>query len=697
MSTEQFLGSILIVDDDALSRDVLCQYLTRTGYTTCSVDNGEQAIVLATMQPFDLVMLDVTMPDVDGFTVLQRLRQLYTVTELPIIMVTGKTDSANIVQALQLGANDYVTKPLDLPVVLARIHSHITRKNTEDALRRSEERYALAIQGANDGVWDWDVCRGEMYFSPRWKAMLGYAEDEIGTQPEEWFTRVHPDDLDTLQARLADHLKGLTPHFEYEHRMLHKNGNYHWMLGRGLAVGRPTGEVSRMAGSLTDITESKVSDPLTGLPNRLLFLDRLGRATERAKRRRDYLFAVLFIDLNRFKMINDSFGHSVGDELLAIIAHRLEVCLRASDTVARLIGEHTVARFGGDEFAILLEDIQHVSDATRIADRIHRELSLPCTLNGQEFFPTTSIGIALSATGYEHAEDILRDAGIALHRTKLDGHVPYEVFDQTMHASTVARLQLETDLRHAIDQGELQVHYQPLVSLSFGRIIGFEALARWCHPHRGFISPVEFIPIAEKTRLIIPIGTWVLRQACQQTRTWQKQLPSHPFLLVSVNLSGVQFVQPDLVELIDSVLKEADLEPHSVKLEITESVLMDNVDSATSMLTRLHTLGVKLGLDDFGTGYSSLSCLHRYPFNVLKIDKSFIQRLGTDDESAEIVRTIIALAHNLRLEVIAEGVETPQQLAYLKTLGCEYGQGYLFSQPVDAETATALLSASLQW
>jgi EAL domain-containing protein (putative c-di-GMP-specific phosphodiesterase class I) len=233
--------------------------------------------------------------------------------------------------------------------------------------------------------------------------------------------------------------------------------------------------------------------------------------------------------------------------------------------------------------------------------------------------------------------------------------------------------------------------------LSLGRIIGFEALARWCHPHRGFISPVEFIPIAEKTRLIIPIGTWVLRQACQQTRTWQKQLPSHPFLLISVNLSGVQFVQPDLVELIDSVLKEADLEPHSVKLEITESVLMDNVDSATSMLTRLHTLGVKLGLDDFGTGYSSLSCLHRYPFNVLKIDKSFIQRLGTDDESAEIVRTIITLAHNLHLEVIAEGIETPQQLAYLKTLGCEYGQGYLFAQPVDAETATALLTASLHW
>jgi diguanylate cyclase (GGDEF)-like protein len=310
-----------------------------------------------------------------------------------------------------------------------------------------------------------------------------------------------------LQARLTDHLKGLTPHFEYEHRMLHKSGNYHWMRSRGLAVYDAHGQPSRMAGSLTDITESKVSDPLTGLPNRLLFLDRLGRAIERAKRHRDYLFAVLFIDLNRFQMINDSFGHSVGDELLSIIARRLEMSLRASDTVARLVGEHTIARFGGDEFALLLEDIQHVSDATRIADRLHTEISLPCTLNGHDIFPTTSIGIALSTTGYDHAEDILRDAGIALHQAKVDGHVPYVVFDQTMHVRTVAHLQLETDLRHAIEHEEFRVYYQPIVSLAPGRIIGFEALVRWRHPQRGFVSPVEFIPVAEKTLVIYQPGS----------------------------------------------------------------------------------------------------------------------------------------------------------------------------------------------
>ena len=697
MSTEISHGSILIVDDDAAHRNLLCQYLTRAGYSTCSAEDGYQAIALAKAQKFDLLLLDIGMPDLDGIAVLQKLRRLYTVTELPIIMVTGRSDSTDIVQALQLGANDYVTKPLDLPVVLARIHSQVSRKHVDAALRQSEERYALAMQGANDGLWDWDLHRHEIYFSPRWKAMLGYTKDEIGTSTEEWFSRVHPDDLDSLQARLTDHLKGLTPHFEYEHRMLHKSGNYHWMRSRGLAVHDAHGRPSRMAGSLTDITESKVSDPLTGLPNRLLFLDRLGRAIERTKRHRDYLFAVLFIDLNRFKMINDSFGHSVGDELLSIIARRLEISLRASDTVARLISEHTIARFGGDEFALLLEDIQHVSDATRIADRMHMEISLPCTLNGHDIFPTTSIGIALSTTGYDHAEDILRDAGIALHQAKVDGHVPYVVFDQTMHVRTVAHLQLETDLRRAIEHEEFRVYYQPIVSLTPCRIIGFEALVRWRHPQRGFVSPVEFIPVAEKTRLIIPIGTYVLHAACQQTRIWQKHLPAYPFLLISVNLSGIQFIQPNLVELVNNTLQEADLTPHSVKLEITESVLMDNVDAAMEILTRLHTLGIKLGLDDFGTGYSSLSCLHRYPFDMLKLDKSFVQRLGTDDESAEIVRTIVTLAHNLGLEVIAEGIETPQQLTYLKTLGCEYGQGYLFSQPVDTETATALLATAPQW
>ncbi len=697
MSTVTPHYSILIVDDDDLNRELLEHLLQREGYTTRLAASGAQALELIGAHKVDLVLLDITMPQMDGLTVLKTLRQTYTPIDLSIIMVTGKQENTSLVEALNMGANDYVTKPFDFPVVLARLQTQVLRRQAEEALRQSEERYALATHGANDGLWDWDLSCDEVYYSPRWQAMLGCAAEDIGTTPDVWFSRVHPDDIDTLKSQLTDHLKGLTPHFQNEHRVLHKNGTYRWTLSRGLAVRTPAGQAYRIAGSLTDITERKVSDPLTGLPNRLLFLDRLGRAIERTKRRRNFLFAVLFIDLNRFKMINNSFGHSVGDALLAMMAQRLETSLRASDTVTRLGGEHTLARFGSDEFAILLEDISYVSDATRVAQRIHTELSAPFILNDREIFSSTSIGIALSSTAYDYPEDILRDAGIALHRAKRDGHAPYAVFDQTMHASTVAHLQLETDLRRAVEQQEFRVYYQPIVSLDTGRIIGFEALVRWQHPQRGFISPAEFIPTAEETHLITPIGAWVLRQACHQTRLWQRQFPSHPLLLVSVNLSGKQFLQDDLVDQIDRLLQEVDLEPHSVKLEITESVLMDNVASATTMLSRLHALGLKLGLDDFGTGYSSLSYLHRYPFDVLKIDRSFVYRIGTDAESAEIVRTIVTLAHNLRLEVIAEGVETPQQLAYLKAIGCEYGQGYLFAQPLDVEKATALLSATPEW
>jgi diguanylate cyclase (GGDEF)-like protein/PAS domain S-box-containing protein len=689
--------SILIVDDDDLNRELLEHLLQHEGYTTRVAASGGQALELIGAHKVDLVLLDITMPQMDGLTVLKTLRQIYTPIDLPIIMVTGKQENASLVEALQMGANDYVTKPFDFPVVLARLQTQVSRRQAEEALRQSEERYALATHGANDGLWDWDLSCDKVYYSPRWKAMLGCEAEDIGATPDVWFSRVHPDDIDTLKSQLTDHLKGLTPHFQSEHRLLHQNGTYRWTLSRGLAVRTLAGQAYRIAGSLTDITERKLSDPLTGLPNRLLFLDRLGRAIERTKRRRDFLFAVLFIDLNRFKMINDSFGHRVGDALLAMLAQRLEASLRASDTVTRLGGEPTLARFGGDEFAILLEDINHVSDATRVAQRIHTELSAPFPLNDHEIFSSTSIGIALSTTAYDSPEDILRDAGIALHRAKRDGHASYAVFDQTMHASTVAHLQLETDLRRAVEQQEFRVYYQPIVSLGTGRIIGFEALVRWQHPQRGFISPAEFIPIAEETHLITPIGGWVLRQACHQIRIWQRQFPSHPLLLVSVNLSGKQFLQDDLVDQIDRLLQEVNLAPHSVKLEITESVLMDNVASATTMLSRLHALGLKLGLDDFGTGYSSLSYLHRYPFDVLKIDGSFVRRIGTDAESAEIVRTIVTLAHNLGLEVIAEGVETPQQLAYLKAIDCEYGQGYLFSHPLDVEKATALLSTTPAW
>jgi diguanylate cyclase (GGDEF)-like protein/PAS domain S-box-containing protein len=691
------LGSLLIVDDDAHYRDMLCRRFAREGYTTTAAIRGFEALELVGKHKFDLVLLDTTMPDLDGLTVLKNIRERYSATELPVIMTTGSQESGEVVEALSFGANDYVTKPMDFPIVMARIQTQLLRKQAEEALRRSEERYALAVQGANEGLWDWNLETNEVYFSPHWIALLGCAEHEIDNKPDEWFSRIHPEELPRVRSEIAAHLEGLTSQFESEHRMLHADGTYRWMLSRGLAVRNASGTCYRIAGSLTDITERKLVDPLTGLPNRILFLDRLGRAIERIRLRTDYQFAVLFMDLDRFQVVNDSLGHTIGDQLLVAIARRLGRRLRSRDNLGSPGDEHTIARLGGDEFAILVDEIRHVNDAKQVADRIRKALAVPFKLNGREVFISASIGIALSATGYEEPEDLLRDADTAMHRAKARGNAHSEVFDTAMHTSVVARLELETDLRRAVERQEFCVYYQPIVSLKTGRLAGFESLVRWQHPQRGLISPEEFIPVAEETEMVVPMRAWVLHEACRQIHTWQKQFPAEPPLLISVNLSGKQFLQADLVTQIVHVLQEFDLAAHSVKLEITESVLMDNGTSAAAMLKELHALGIQLGLDNFGTGYSSLSHLHLFPFDTLKIDRSFISKIGQACESKEIVQTIMTLAHNLGLSVIAEGVETEEHLMHLRSLECEYGQGYLFSRPVDRETAEALIATDPRW
>lgn len=583
------------------------------------------------------------------------------------------------------------------------------RRKFEEALRESQERYALAVQGANDGLWDWNLRTNEIYFSPRWKEMLGYTDSEIGNSSEEWFNRVHPEELQWLQAQLTAHLEGLTLHFEIEHRMLHKDGTYRWILSRGLAVRDQNKKACRMAGSQTDITERKraeeqllhdaLHDGLTGLSNRALFLDRLGQAIEWSKRQPGHQFAVLFLDLDRFKVVNDSLGHVVGDQLLVAIARRLQPCLRAGDTFARL---------GGDEFTILMEDIKDISDATRLAEQIHHELESPFDLNGQEVFTTASIGIALSDVGCDLPEDLLRNADTAMYRAKALGRARHEIFNSAMHAKAVALLQLETDLRRAIaateinhPSDEFQMRYQPIVNLKTGKIAGFESLIRWHHPERGWISPGEFIPIAEDTELIIPLGTWILSQACHQLKQWHEQFPEKLPLSISVNLSTKQFSQPDLIEQVAHVLRETQLQESdlklNLKLEITESAIMENPDVATAMLKELKALGVQLMIDDFGTGYSSLSYLQRFPFDVVKIDQSFVGRLGADGESDEIVRAIVMLAHNLGMEIVAEGVETKTHMTQLQLLNAEYGQGYFFAKPLTSLDVVTLLTQQPHW
>jgi diguanylate cyclase (GGDEF)-like protein len=425
-------------------------------------------------------------------------------------------------------------------------------------------------------------------------------------------------------------------------------------------------------------------DPLTDLPNRSLFLDRLGLCVSRTKRHQNYLFAVLYVDLDRFKMINDGMGHVVGDHLLVQVGRRLQSCLRVTDTVSRI---------GGDEFAVLMDDIKHFSDVTRAVERIRDQLLLPLKLDGHEVFTTASIGIALSSTGYQNAEDFLRDADTAMYRAKALGEGRHQIFDKSMHEQAARLLKLETDLRRAIERKELRLHYQPIMSLHTGLLAGFEALVRWQHPDDGLLSPAEFIPVAERSQLIIPITQSVLQEACSQARIWRSQLPADFPFSISVNLPAKYLAKPDWVQEISALMAENGLPPEFLALEITESEIMEDPASFSIALSHLNELGVKTYIDDFGTGYSSLKYLANLPVHALKIDRAFVSNLDVDERNSAIVRSVVSLAHNLGLQVIAEGVETSHQLEYLKALKCQYGQGFLFSRPGDSEQATQFLTA----
>ncbi len=452
-------------------------------------------------------------------------------------------------------------------------------------------------------------------------------------------------------------------------------------------LSRHIAEQARISKALEESKEhfrhAAFHDALTGLPNRPLFIDHLRLAIERSKLNKDHLFAVLFIDLDRFKNINDSLGHNTGDQLLVAIAARIGDCLRPTDTIARL---------GGDEFAILLDGLEDWTMATVVADRVQNELLKPFSLYGHEVYTTASIGIRLSMDGREDAENMLRDADTAMYRAKDNGKARHELFHNTMHTRAVALLKLENDLRRAIERSEFCVHYQPIISLETETLAGFEALVRWDHPERGTVPPDEFIALAEETGLISEIGIWVLREACTKLRQWHAA--GQESLTMSVNLSGKQLTQTDLIEQIEKTLHETGINPAWLRLEITETVVMENAELATSTLVQLRKLGVHLSIDDFGTGYSSLSYLHRFPVNTLKIDRSFIGRMIRGDENSEIVGTICTLANNLGMEVVAEGVETREQLELLRSLKCQYGQGYLFSKPLDAEKATEMVLES---
>lgn len=584
------------------------------------------------------------------------------------------------------------------------MYQHFQLQQVRRELAQQDRLFQLITENAADMIAVVDNHGRRLYNSPSYEKILGYSQQDLTSSSA--FQQVHPSDRErVLQAAEKARLTGEGQRLEY--RMRHKDGSWRILESTASPIRNMDQKIEGLVIVNRDISERKRAeemlehsafyDGLTNLPNRTLFSDRLQHAVLRARRHSDYRFAVLFIDIDGFKVLNDSLGHSAGDELLVLVASRLTRNFRDTDTLARSALsdpqaiQDSLARLGGDEFTVLLEDVFAPSDAIRVAQRIQSKLASAFEVKGQQIVITASIGIVCSSRSYSEAEELLRDAEIAMYRAKKSGKARWEVFDPAMHSSALHRLKLETDLRRGIENNELLVYYQPIVALENEHIVGFEALSRWKRPE-GLVSPADFIPVADETGLIIPLNRELIREACNQLRNWQSQFQYEPALTMSINLAPKQFEQPDLAADIRGIVTDVGIAPGTLSFEIMETVAMGDVDRALSVLAGIKALGSRISIDDFGTGYSSLSRLPRFPIDILKIDRTFISKMTSDRDSHEIVRLIIMLAHNVGLKVVAEGTETKEQIEALKELGCEMAQGYFYSPPVNSQAVFGLLA-----
>jgi len=676
---------ILVVEDESIVALDIQDRLESLGYEVpATVASGENAIEQAGILRPDLVLMDIHLQgQMDGVAAADQIRRQFGI---PVIYLTANADHPTVERAKVTEPFGYVIKPFEERELHTTIEIALYKHQAEHRLKESEERYRLLAELSPEAI----IVQSDdriVYANPAAANLFGAPGVEIllGRSVADF---VHPDHRENFRAR-ERHLRESQKSDLKAEKFLRMDGqarDVEVVMASVTYGGKPatqilTRDITERRRAEEQLLHDAFHDSLTRLPNRALFIDHLRLAVNRCRRRKGYLFAVLFIDLDRFKVINDSLGHMIGDEVLVATGCRLASCLREGDTIARL---------GGDEFTILLDGINDHGDAERVAERVQEVLAEPFDFAGREFFVTASVGIKYSGADDDEPEDLLRDADTAMYCAKTLGKAQYQVFDARMHTSALTLLQIESDLRRALEKQEFHVNYQPIVSLQSGRISGFEALVRWHHPERGLIPPSEFIPIAEETGLIMQIDRWVLRQACLQMHRWQEALPVTRLMKVSVNLSCKQFMQPMIVEQVLEILQETGLDPHCLKLEITESVMMESGDYTMGVLEQLSQAGIELSLDDFGTGYSSLSYIHRFPVSTLKIDQSFIKRIG-GEQNGEIVRAVVALARNLGMQVVAEGIETVIQLDQLRALNCEQGQGYYFSRPVDVESATELI------
>jgi diguanylate cyclase (GGDEF)-like protein/PAS domain S-box-containing protein len=611
----------------------------------------------------------------------------------PVIVLTGQEDYEVDLQATALGVTDYLVKgTIDAPALERTIRYAVRHHRMVEDLRRSEERYAVAVAATNDGIWDWDLATMSVHFSDRFKALLGYDESFASGGPDDWFDLVHPDDVGRLRRAIDHHLSGSSPQFENEHRIRHADGSWRWVLTRGLTTRDAAGAPRRITGSLSDITDRRLAqerllhdalhDGLTGLPNRVLFMDRLMQCLSHLDRDPAYGCALLYIDIDRFKFVNDSLSHAAGDRLLIELARRVGRLLRPSDTLARL---------GGDEFAVLLEGITGTDEACAVATRIGAAIAGPVFLDRRDLSVAASIGIAHNLDGVVDPEELVRNADIAMYDAKAQGGGRIGLFDTSMHQRVVARVSLEAQLRQALDRGTLHAAFQPIVDLATGALNGLEALARWPRGEPD-VPPGDFIPVAEESGLIGPLGSLMLRRACRALADWRSRGVVGPDVTVSVNVSIRQIDDASFVEDVRAALAEAGLPPANLILEITESTLIQHPELVRGVLGALIELGVGVQLDDFGTGYSSLTVLHDFQGDTLKVDRAFVATMTDRPESQTIVRSIVGLAHNLGLRIIAEGIEREDQRAALSALGCELGQGFHLGRPMDAGALEAWMA-----
>ena len=692
----------LIVDDDVIVRIFVREVLEQSGYEVCEAENGPQALERFIECRPDIVLLDNMMPGMDGFTACAQLRALVGGSRVPILIMTALDDTESIAKAYERGATDFITKPLNPTILSHRVKYMFRSSQTLEALRKSESRLGLAQRIAKIGNWEWRPDTNRFTASSELCRLIGVRLQDFGGTLDSFLQVVHAEDRERVDVALKQILTERKP-CDIDHRIVLPHGADFAVHLQAEAVFDDQLQALTIIGTAQDITDRKQSereiyrlayfDSLTGLANRVLFKDRLTQALAHAGRYRSTL-AVLFLDLDRFKVINDTLGHNVGDLLLKQVAGRLTESVRHSDSVSRSVDKeenHSLARLGGDEFTVLLTNLRDVQDAGTVARRIVEAMAKPFLIEGREIFVTISVGIAIFPVDGESIDALLKNADSAMYHAKEKGRNNFQFYSDNLNAAANDRLNLEGELRHAVEREEFVVFYQPQIDLRGGEIVSAEALVRWQHPRRGLLRPEEFMQAALDTGLIRAIDEWVLRTACRHSQEWQQR--GKISVRISVNISNSLFHSDTLVSVVEQALGQTGLTPACLELELTESIVMRNVDASIATLTTLRTMGVQLSIDDFGTGYSSLSYLHRLPFNRVKIDQSFIQEILTQARPPMIVRAIIAMAHSLNLLVLAEGVEQEIQRTTLIDEGCDYAQGHLFGRPMPADEFAEMLQS----